>query len=125
MQKDKIGCYQVAAPKATINRKRVIKPHQFFILGPNEVSSETYSVIHSFENISEAKNFLEYLKTNFVRYFFGIRKISQNISKKTWSYVPLMDCRDKAWTDKELFEYFNITEKEKNHIIEQVEKWTV
>ena len=120
---DKIPSFQVAAPKATINRKRTIRPHQFFILGCNEVSSETYSVINTFNTHEEAKNFLKYLQTNFARYMFGLRKISQNISMKTWSWVPLMDTKT-IWTDEKLFDYFGITREEEKYIKEKVDYWT-
>ena len=121
--RDKIYSYQVAYPKATINRKRVIRPYQFFILNKGEASSGTYSVAGDFSSLNKAKTFLSYLQTDFAMYFFGLRKISQNISQNTWSWVPYMEVK-KQWDNKSLFKYFDLTKKEQEHIQQKVKEWS-
>ncbi len=41
----------------------------------------------------------------------AVLKITQDISKKTFTYVPEMDMT-KKWTDKELYSYFDLNEEE-------------
>ena len=126
--KDRIDEYQVVFPKASGGGKGhrdkiLFKPKNFFILKKGQISTETYSVAGSFKTLKEAEYFLSFVRTDFVRFLFGIRKPTQNTSRKTFSWIPLMNTK-KSWTDEELFEYFNITEKERKYIIKQVEKWT-
>ncbi len=128
LNKDKINEYQVAFPEASGGgkgrRDQILpKPEHFFILGKGQISTETYSVAHSFKNKDKAENFLFFLRTYFARFLLGLRKSTQHTKRKTFAWVPLMDTKT-SWTDEELFKYFNINLKEQKYIKEQVEKWT-
>ena len=125
---NKIQEYQVVFPKASGGGKGhrdkvLLKPEHFFILEKGQVSTETYSVAHSFKDKNEAEKFLAYMRTSFVRFLLGLRKPTQDTKKDTFAWVPLMPL-NKAWTDKKLFEYFKLTEEEQKYITKQVEKWT-
>ena len=126
--RDKTDEYQVAFPKASGGgkgrRDKILpKPKQFFILEKGQISTETYSAIHSFKKRQEAENFLSFLRTSFARFLLGLRKPTQNTSRDAFAWVPLMSVK-KSWTDKELFKHFNINKQEQKYIIEQVERWT-
>ena len=125
---DKIDEYQVAFPEASGGgkgrRDQILpRPKHFFILGKGQISTETYSVAHSFTNRKEAENFLFFLRTNFARFLLGLRKPTQHTKRDTFAWIPLLDTR-KPWTDEELFKHFNISPEGQKYIIEQVEKWT-
>ena len=128
LNKNRVNEYQVAFPEASGGgkgkRDQILpKPEHFFILKKDQISTETYSVAHSFKNYKEAKNFLSFLQTVFTRFFLGLRKPTQHATRNTFAWIPLMSAK-KPWTDEELFKYFKITKKEQNYIKEQVQKWT-
>lgn len=149
--KSDISCYFLRKQVVTINTKEITKGHELinkfkvvvskaaggskgkrrstvptsviFILKPKEVCSETYSIIQSFNTMAEAKNFELFLKSDFVRYFVGLRKITQNLSRDSWKWVPLMSASE-AWSDEKIFKYFKINKDEKEHIKKKVQEWS-
>ncbi len=124
---DLIDKYKVVVSKAAGGskgkRRSTIPTSVIFILKPNEVCSETYSIINSFNSLAEAERFEAFLKTDFARYFVGLRKITQNLSRDTWKWVPLLDGK-KLWTDESLFKLFNMSKKEQDHIKKKVQEWS-
>lgn len=85
------------------------------VLKPNEVCTETYLCIGSFENETEANNLCDYMKTKFFRFLLLQALTSINISKDKFLFVPLQDF-SKLWTDSELYEKYNLTDEEINFI---------
>lgn len=85
------------------------------VLKPNEVCTETYLCIGSFENEIEANNLCDYMKTKFFRFLLLQALTSINISKDKFLFVPLQDF-SKPWTDSELYEKYNLTDEEINFI---------
>lgn len=122
---DKIECYKVVVPKAYgKGMKRCTLPKkQIFILDKNEICTETYNVVGCYESKELAENLKQYLQTDFARYLLGLRKITQDIPKDRWNWVPYMDV-SKIWTDDELFSFFQLTSEEKLHIKKKVAEWS-
>jgi len=122
---DKIDNYKVVAPRAYgKGMKRCTLPKdQIFILGKGEISTETYNVIGCFSTKAEAERFKSYLQTDFARYVLGLRKLTQDIPKDRWNWVPLMDA-SKTWTDADLFDFFGLTKTEREHIRKKVQEWS-
>ena len=77
--------------------------------------------MNSFDNETKAKNFLYYMKTKFFRFLLGLKKKTQDATKEKFSFVPDMEDYTKIWTDKELYEYFKLTEKEIKYIEEHID----
>lgn len=125
---DKIINYKVAFPEASGGgkgkRDKILpRPEHFFILGRNQISTETYSIAGDFSNRSEANNYLSFLQTYLARFLLGLRKPTQHTSKKTFAWIPLMDTKIK-WTDEMLFDHFGINEQEQQYIKQKVDDWT-
>ena len=97
--------------------------NQFFIVEPGIALAETYIIIGSFDTKGESEKLLSFLKTSFCRYFIGLRKLTQHLSKECWTWVPQVDF-SKSWNDQDLFTYFNLTKKEQDHIIKKVQEWS-
>lgn len=127
--KSKIDDWKVAVPKAyapgsKLGVRRVTLPvNQYFIIPKGHITTETYNIVGSFKTKKEAENFLGYLTTNFSRYFLGLRKVTQDIYKNQWEWVPLVDC-SKQWTDQKLFKLFKITKEEQDHIKNKLQEWS-
>lgn len=124
--KNLINKWKVVVPAAVGGTKAVrdfLPVSQFFIVEPGIALSETYIIVGTFDTKGESEKLLAYLKTSFCRYFIGLRKLTQHLSKECWTWVPRMNF-SKVWTDEELFQFFNLTKKEQDHIIKTVQEWS-
>jgi site-specific DNA-methyltransferase (adenine-specific) len=64
-----------------------------------------------FVNKQEADNALTYMQGRFFHFMVSMLKITQNSMKNVYSLVPLQDF-SKPWTDKELYEKYNLNQNE-------------
>jgi site-specific DNA-methyltransferase (adenine-specific) len=82
------------------------------ILGlPNEVCTETFLMIGSFESKKEAQNCLAYTKTKFYRALLFFNRIQKNLSQSTFNLIPIQDFQIE-WTDEKLYGKYDLTEEE-------------
>ena len=81
------------------------------ILEPNSACTESYLVAGAFDTEIEADNMVSYLKTKFVRFLIMQMLASMNMSKASYSFVPVQDF-SKPWTDEELYAKYNLTDEE-------------
>lgn len=125
VNQDKIDTYKVAIPRAYGKgmSRCTLPQNQIFIIGKGEVTIETYNIVGSFNTKSEAERFAAYLRTDFSRYMLGLRKLTQDIPRDRWDWVPLLD-NSRTWTDELLFDYFNLNAKERAHIKKKVKEWS-
>jgi superfamily II DNA or RNA helicase len=86
------------------------------ILGlPNEVASNTYmTFLVNSEN--EGKSLISYMDTKFCNFFLSLRKKTQNMKPDTCKWIPMVPF-DREWTDELLFDYFNLSEEERNIVL--------
>ncbi|MBR3083222.1 MAG: Eco57I restriction-modification methylase domain-containing protein [Oscillospiraceae bacterium] len=80
-------------------------------LPPNSACTESYLVAGSFESEEICENFISYLKTKFVRFLITPMLASMNMSKSSYSFVPIQDY-SKSWTDEELYSKYGLSEEE-------------
>ena len=85
------------------------------LLKPGEICSETYLVAGAFDSKEEASNYMDYLKTQFVRFLILQIAMTQQLSKASFAFVPCQDFTRK-WTDKQLFEKYDLSSEEVNYI---------
>lgn len=119
---DKLGKFKVAYPKAVSKGGIPHRPDQLFILGKNQICTETYMVVDAFTTKTEADNLLKYLQTDFVRFLVSIKKITQDMTKETWCLVPELNFKGEI-EDKEIYRYFGLTKDEVNYIKKKVQEW--
>ena len=75
-----------------------------------------------FDTEKESDNFLNYLKTNFVRFLLSIYKNNQNLHRGELEIVPWLDFT-KEWTDEKLYKEFNLTQEEIKFIEKNIPKY--
>jgi len=125
--KNKINLWKVSVPAVAGGskgqRRSTVPLNQIFLVPSGTITTETYNIIDTFKNKSEAENLITYLKTDFARYFVGLRKITQHLPADRWSWVPYVDV-SKVWTDEELFKLFKLTKEEQAHIRRKVRDWS-
>lgn len=81
------------------------------IAPPGSVSTETYLIVDAPKNDAEAQNLIAYMSTTFFRFMVSLVKTTQNISKGSFAFVPIMDL-SKSWNDTELNKHFQLTQEE-------------
>lgn len=94
-------------------------PHKIFsepiISEPNSICTETYLVIDVLENKEQCENLVRYMKTQFFRFLVSMVKNTQNISKSSFSLVPILDL-NKKWNDELLYAKYSISKAESEFI---------
>ncbi len=101
--------YDHAGNPGKDGKRRVLS--KIDILPPGTICTETYLVIGSFKNKSEAQNLVVYMQTKFFRFLVAQFMFSHHITKDSYSFVPILDMIIK-WTDKMLCERYGITKEE-------------
>jgi site-specific DNA-methyltransferase (adenine-specific) len=78
------------------------------VAGPGTACTETYLVIGICADEAEARNLAAYLRTRFVRFLVSLRKITQNITRDSYKFVPMLPM-NRLWTDEDLYKRYGIT----------------
>jgi len=108
-----IDRYKVLVSKASPGGDEY--PHsivsQPIVSEPNSVCTETYLVIKDVDSIIEAENLVSYIKTRFFRFMMSLVKNTQNISKASYTFVPLQDFSH-SWTDEMLYRKYKLSSDE-------------
>lgn len=115
-----IGKYKVTIGKVVPSNGEVdVSPERGYkvttlprILSRNEIHTESYMLLSSFETKLEAENFRDYMKLKLPRFLLKQTLSSMNISRGSFKFVPKMDFSE-SWTDEKLFEFFELAEEEK------------
>lgn len=85
------------------------------ILNPGEVCSESF-IFFDFNSKNELLFFKSYLETKLFSFLVRLRKIKQHVTSDIFKWVPIVPF-DREWTDDQLFDYFNLTEEERNIVL--------
>ena len=108
-----IDRYEVVVSKASPGGDEY--PHsivsQPIVSEPNSVCTETYLVIKDVDSRIEAENLVSYIKTRFFRFMMSLVKNTQNISKASYTFVPLQDFSH-PWTDEMLYRKYKLSSDE-------------
>ena len=86
------------------------------IAEPGSVCSESKLVIGVFDTKEEAVFMAEYLCTKFARFMLLTLKVSQNITKSTFSHVPNQTYGNKLLKDEILYKKYNLSKEEVEYI---------
>ena len=92
-----------------------------FIVSNPSFCYETYLVVGTFENISEANNAMKYIQTKFFHLLVAVLKNTQNAMQGAYKYVPLQNFTSESdidWSksiadiDKQLYAKYGLDESE-------------
>ena len=81
------------------------------MLQPNEVCTETYVIIDSFDDQIQAENMQNYLKTKFARFLIMQACSSIMVTRASYVFLPQQDFTRK-WSDADLYAKYDLTEEE-------------
>ncbi|OOS01976.1 restriction endonuclease [Canicola haemoglobinophilus] len=110
-----IDQYKIFIPKAIgsgDSKSDYLKP---ILAGYRTACTETYLVIGPFESELICKNVMSYINTRFFHFLITLKKNTQDAPKRVYEFVPIQDF-SKSWTDKELYEKYQLTQEEINYI---------
>ena len=85
-----------------------------FIGRPPSICTQTYLFFYS-DSKAEAESIESYLRTRFFRFLVSLRKMTQDATKSTYTWVP-QQTWDRTWTDAELYKKYGITKDEQAYI---------
>lgn len=85
------------------------------VLLPNEINTESYLLLSTFDTEEEANNCAKYFQLKFPRFLLRLSFSSMNIAKDNFQFVPVQDFKV-AWTDKMLYDKYGLTEEEQNYV---------
>lgn len=112
-----LGKYKVIMTKAMSGGNKPSSDGKYLVvstikvLEPNEVCTETYLVLHTFDKKENAINFQNYVRTKFFRFMLLQALTSINISKEKFCFVP-EESYSHPITDELLYEKYHLTDKE-------------
>jgi site-specific DNA-methyltransferase (adenine-specific) len=91
-----------------------------YVLGTPLIASSPSVCTQTFlffyvDSAEAAKSVRSYLRTRFLRFLVSLRKITQDATRSTYSWVPIQSW-DREWTDAELYEKYGITSDEQAYI---------
>ena len=116
-----IDKYKVLAPKAVGEGKLGLDKIKPFVAEVPSICSQTYLIYGPVDNIEQANNLCDYMKTKFFHFLLGQLKKTQDCPPTVFKFVPKLDFNEK-WTDKKLYEKYNLTEDEIKLIEETIWK---
>ena len=123
--------YKVLLSKANGAGTYGEKLSSFEIAAKGVGHTQSFISIGNFETEAEAKNLVKYLETKFARSLLGILKVTQDISPRVWSLVPVQDFTvnsDIDWSksiseiDKQLYAKYGLNQEEIDFIESHVKE---
>jgi site-specific DNA-methyltransferase (adenine-specific) len=112
-----VSKWKVLLPKAGDGHGRVPMKviGEPIVAPPPSACTMTYFVAGVCSNQIECENLAHYITTKFARFLVAIRKHTQDTNKDKFMFVPLLPMNQR-WTDKMLYEKYELTADEINHI---------
>lgn len=86
-----------------------------FIGKNNEVCNQSY-IVFEVNSELESKSLFSYISTRFANCLLSFRKITQDLKPDTCKWIPIVPF-DREWSDEQLFDYFNLSEEERNIVL--------
>ncbi len=110
-----IDTWKLLVPKVGSGRERE-KSGVDLVLGPSLIAPSPSVCTQSFlffhvATEEEVESVRSYYATRFFRFLVSLRKISQDATHSTYSWVPIQ-AWDRTWTDDELYRKYELTEDE-------------
>ena len=104
-----ISKYKLFFSKAYMTTSTV--PPEIIIGNINEICTETFLQIGTFDSLSCALSCLSYIKTKFFRALLFYNRHSLNISKESFNLIPIQDWNEQ-WTDEKLYKKYGLNQEE-------------
>lgn len=123
--------YKVIVPKSNGNGDFGEVLSSPIVMGPNEVSTDTFLSVGPVVSMDEANAILKYLKSKFLRSLLGVKKVTQDNPRSVWQLIPMQDFTDTSdidWSqsineiDHQLYKKYHLTYDEIKFIEDNVQE---
>ena len=104
--------FKVLTPRASYKAKSGFG--NMFVSNDNEIYNQSY-IAFQVNNLQEANSLLSYMKCKLPNFLLSLRKISQDISEKTISWIPLPPLNI-IYNNELVYKYYKLTNNEINLI---------
>ena len=113
--------YKVFVPKAVGSGEFGEKLPELIIAAPMVGHTQTFASLGEFESEDEVKSLAKYLSTKFVRALISIYKVTQDVTSRVFTCVPMQDftaASDIDWAkpvadiDRQLYRKYGLTDDE-------------
>ena len=84
------------------------------IVGSPSVCTQTFLFFYA-NNEADAQSINSYISTKFFRFLVSLRKITQDATRSTYTWVPVQSW-DRTWTDEALFAKYALSVQEQEFI---------
>lgn len=91
------------------------------IAAPGTACTETYLVVGRYEDEESAARLAAFMRTRLVRFLVSLRKITQNMTRDSYAFVPAVPL-DRTWSDADLYERYLLTDPEIEFIESQIKE---
>ena len=81
------------------------------MLRPGEVCTDSYIIIGTYDTYEEAIQFSEFMTCKLPRYLLRITYSSMHVGWQNFRYLPKLSMKE-DWTDRKLYDYFELTPNE-------------
>lgn len=98
-------------------RKRVLS--RIEVMPPGSASTESYLVIGPFNSEREAASAAAYLRTRFTRFLVASILLTQNITRRSFAFVPGQDFT-RTWSEPDLHEKYGLSREDVEFIESQI-----
>lgn len=119
-----IDTWKVLIPKA-YGERGAIPAHvlgPMYVAAPPSACTQTFLFVY-LDSEGAANSAMSYLRTRFARFLISLRKITQDATRATYTWVP-QQTWDREWTEAELYEKYGLTEEEQDYIAAMVREVT-
>lgn len=110
---DLVDTWKVLVPKAGSDGGKKIPDSvlgKSLIASSPSVCTQSYLFFHA-NSQKEVSSIESYYSTRFFRFLVSLRKITQDATRSTYTWVPIQKW-DLTWTDEKLYEKYNLTKDE-------------
>ena len=88
-----------------------INPPEIIIGQPNEICTETFLLVGTFDNEEKQINCFSYMNTDFFKVLLYFGKGTMQVTSSVFGLIPLQDFSEE-WTDEKLYKKYGLTEEE-------------
>lgn len=120
--------WKLLVPKSPIaGQTDFTKPVGFYYDGntriakPGECCTESFIIAGAFDSETEVLSFKSYIFTKIVRFLLLQKVVSQDVTKKTFGFIPDLEKYEETYTDKKLCKLWGITDEEWEYINSRIQ----
>lgn len=83
-----------------------------WVLSPNQVPKGSFPILKYFDSKEECDSFVSYCSTKLVAFLYFLGQCGTTLTKEFFRFIPIPDDFEHIYTNEELYNIYNLTDKE-------------